>query len=108
MSIVTLGSGNMGQLLESAEGELEKHYIHHYNMPPYASGETGRYGNPGRREIGHGALAERALPPVIPSQDEFPYTIRVVADAMSVTDSARILPDADCNSSFEDAGVPIK
>src|SRR3989344_2932871 len=77
LTVTTLGTSQMGQLLESAEGEDEKHYIHHYSMPPYASGETGRIGSPNRREIGHGALAERALLPVIPTKEEFPYAIRV-------------------------------
>ncbi|KKR69690.1 MAG: Polyribonucleotide nucleotidyltransferase [Candidatus Woesebacteria bacterium GW2011_GWA2_40_7b] len=83
LSVATLGAEKMGQLLESAEGEEEKHYMHQYSMPPYASGETGRFGNPGRREIGHGALAERALIPVIPSKEDFPYAIRVVSEVMS-------------------------
>ncbi|MEK7470427.1 MAG: polyribonucleotide nucleotidyltransferase, partial [Patescibacteria group bacterium] len=108
MSIVTLGPGNMGQLLESAEGEMEKHYIHHYNMPPYSMGETGRVGNPGRREIGHGALAERALLPVIPSQDEFPYAIRVVSEVMSSNGSTSMASVCGSTLSLMDAGVPIK
>ena len=108
MSIVTLGPGNMGQFLESAEGELEKHYIHHYNMPPYSMGETGRVGNPGRREIGHGALAERALLPVIPSQDEFPYAIRVVSEVMSSNGSTSMASVCGSTLSLMDAGVPIK
>lgn len=108
LSVVTLGSENMGQLLESAEGEVEKHYMHHYSMPPYASGETGRVGSPGRREIGHGALAERALIPVIPSQDEFPYAIRVVSEVMSSNGSTSMASVCGSTLSLMDAGVPIK
>ena len=108
MSVATLGSGSMGQLLESAEGEEEKHYMHHYSMPPYATGETGRVGQPNRREIGHGALAERALLPVIPSQDEFPYAIRVVSEVMSSNGSTSMASVVGSTLSLMDAGVPIK
>lgn len=108
LSVATLGAGKMGQLLESAEGEEEKHYMHHYSMPPYASGETGRVGGPGRREIGHGALAERALLPVIPSQDEFPYAIRVVSEVMSSNGSTSMASVCGSTLSLMDAGVPIK
>jgi polyribonucleotide nucleotidyltransferase len=108
LSVATLGAGSMGQLLESAEGEAEKHYMHHYSMPPYASGETGRFGNPGRREIGHGALAERALLPVIPSQEEFPYAIRIVSEVMSSNGSTSMASVCGSTLSLMDAGVPIK
>ncbi len=108
MSVATLGSGSMGQLLESAEGEEEKHYMHHYSMPPYATGETGRVGQPNRREIGHGALAERALLPVIPSQEEFPYAIRVVSEVMSSNGSTSMASVVGSTLSLMDAGVPIK
>ena len=83
LSIVTLGSPRMEQLIESAEGEETKRYIHHYSGLPYSFGQTGRVVGPSRREKGHGALAEKALLPVIPSQDEFPYTIRVVSEVLS-------------------------
>jgi polyribonucleotide nucleotidyltransferase len=108
LSVATLGAGKMGQLLESAEGEVEKHYMHQYNMPPYASGETGRFGNPGRREIGHGALAERSLIPVIPSQEDFPYAIRVVSEVMSSNGSTSMASVCGSTLSLMDAGVPIK
>ena len=108
LSVATLGAEKMGQLLESAEGEEEKHYMHHYSMPPYASGETGRMGGPGRREIGHGALAERALLPVIPSQEEFPYAIRVVSEVMSSNGSTSMASVCGSTLSLMDAGVPIK
>ena len=108
LSVATLGSESMGQLLESAEGEEEKHYMHHYSMPPYASGETGRVGSPNRREIGHGMLAERALLPVIPSQEEFPYAIRVVSEVMSSNGSTSMASVVGSTLSLMDAGVPIK
>jgi polyribonucleotide nucleotidyltransferase len=108
MSVATLGSESMGQLLESAEGEEEKHYMHQYSMPPYATGETGRFGQPNRREIGHGALAERALLPVIPSQDDFPYAIRVVSEVMSSNGSTSMASVVGSTLSLMDAGVPIK
>jgi len=108
LSVATLGASSMGQLLESAEGEVEKHYMHQYSMPPYASGETGRFGNPGRREIGHGALAERALEPVIPTLTEFPYTIRVVSEVMSSNGSTSMASVCGSTLSMMDAGVPIK
>jgi polyribonucleotide nucleotidyltransferase len=108
LSVATLGSESMGQLLESAEGEEEKHYMHHYSMPPYATGETGRVGSPNRREIGHGMLAERALNPVIPSQEEFPYAIRVVSEVMSSNGSTSMASVVGSTLSLMDAGVPIK
>lgn len=108
MSIATLGAGSLGQLLETAEGEEEKHYMHHYSMPPYATGETGRVGQPNRREIGHGALAERALLPVIPSQEEFPYAIRIVSEVLSSNGSTSMASVVGSSLSLMDAGVPIK
>jgi polyribonucleotide nucleotidyltransferase len=108
LSVATLGAEKMGQLLESAEGEEEKHYMHHYSMPPYATGEAGRVGSPNRREIGHGALAEHALVPVIPSQEEFPYAIRVVSEVMSSNGSSSMASVVGSTLSLMDAGVPIK
>jgi polyribonucleotide nucleotidyltransferase len=108
MSVVTLGAPSLGQLLESAEGEEEKHYMHHYSMPPYSTGETGRIGSPNRREIGHGALAERAILPVIPSQEEFPYAIRVVSEVLSSNGSTSMASVVGSTLSLMDAGVPIK
>jgi len=108
LSVVTLGSPSLGQLLESAEGEVEKRYMHHYSMPPYSTGETGRMGSPNRREIGHGALAERALAPVIPSQSEFPYAIRVVSEVMSSNGSTSMASTCGSTLALMDAGVPIK
>jgi polyribonucleotide nucleotidyltransferase len=108
LSVATLGAPSLGQLLESAEGEEEKHYMHHYSMPPYSMGEAGRFGSPSRREIGHGALAERALLPVIPTQEEFPYAIRVVSEVMSSNGSTSMASVVGSTLSLMDAGVPIK
>nr|MBR4281888.1 polyribonucleotide nucleotidyltransferase [Clostridia bacterium] len=80
LTVTTLGSLRDAQMLDGLSNEESKRYIHHYNMPPYATGEAGRMKSPGRREIGHGALAERALEPVIPSEDEFPYALRLVSE----------------------------
>jgi polyribonucleotide nucleotidyltransferase len=107
LTIVTLASPANGQLLESPESEETKHYIHHYNMPPFSVGETGRLGWPSRREIGHGALAERALFPVIPSRTQFPYTIRVVSEIMSGNGSTSMASTCGSTLALMDAGVPI-
>lgn len=108
LSIATLGSSSMGQLLETAEGEEEKRYMHHYSMPPFTIGEVGRVGFPGRREIGHGALAEKALIPVLPSEEEFPYAIRVVSEVMSSNGSTSMASVCGSSLALMDAGVPIK
>lgn len=108
LTITTLGSPSLNQLLESMEGESEKRYIHHYNMPPFSVGEAGRVGYPGRREIGHGALAERALLPMIPSEEEFPYTIHVVSELMSSNGSTSMASVCGSTLSLMDAGVPLK
>jgi len=107
LSIVTLASPANGQLLESPESEITKYYIHHYNMPPFSVGETGRLGWPSRREIGHGALAERALVPVIPPKTQFPYTIRVVSEIMSGNGSTSMASVCGSTLALMDAGVPI-
>ncbi len=108
LTITTLGSPSLNQLLESMEGESEKRYIHHYNMPPFSVGEAGRIGYPGRREIGHGALAERALFPMIPSEEDFPYTIHVVSEIMSSNGSTSMASVCGSTLSLMDAGVPLK
>jgi polyribonucleotide nucleotidyltransferase len=107
LTVTTLGAPSMEQLIESAEGEESKRYIHHYSMPPYATGQTGKMGSPNRREIGHGALAERALEPVIPADDKFPYTIRVVSEVMSSNGSTSMASVCGSTLSLMDAGVPI-
>jgi len=108
MSIVTLGAPRLEQLIEGPEGEEAKHYIHHYYMPPYSVGETGRIGWPSRREVGHGALAEKAIEPVLPTSKEFPYTIRVVSEVMSSNGSTSMASTCGSTLALMDAGVPIK
>ncbi len=108
MSIVTLGAPSLEQLIESPAGEEAKRYIHHYYMPPYSVGETGRVGFPSRREIGHGALAEKSIEPVLPSQKDFPYTIRVVSEVMSSNGSTSMASTCGSSLALMDAGVPIK
>ncbi len=107
LSVVTLASGSLEQWIETAEGMEEKRYLHHYSDPPYAQGETGRTGSVGRREIGHGALAERAITPVIPTQENFPYTIRVVSEVLSSNGSTSMGSTCGSTLALMDAGVPI-
>ncbi len=108
LTIATLGTPSLAQLIESPMGEESKRYIHHYSMPPYSVGETGRVGTPSRREVGHGALAERGLLSVIPSEDEFPYTIRLVSEVMSSNGSTSMASTCGSTLALMDAGVPIK
>lgn len=108
LSVVTLGQGRDEQLLDGIDTEETKRYIHHYNFPPYSVGEARAPRAPGRREIGHGALAERALVPVIPSQEEFPYTIRVVSEVLSSNGSTSQGSVCGSTLSLMAAGVPIK
>jgi polyribonucleotide nucleotidyltransferase len=108
LTITTLGSPSLNQLIESMEGEEEKRYIHHYYMPPFSVGEAGRMGWPSRREVGHGALAERALEPMIPSEEDFPYTIHVVSEIMSSNGSTSMASVCGSTLSLMDAGVPLK
>jgi polyribonucleotide nucleotidyltransferase len=108
LTVTTLGNHSMEQLIENMEGEESKRYIHHYYMPPFSVGETGRVGSPSRREIGHGALAERALEAVVPDAEAFPYTIRVVSEIMSSNGSTSMASVCGSTLSLMDAGVPIK
>lgn len=108
LSVVTLGQGKEEQILDGIDNEESKRYIHHYNFPPYSVGEARAPRSPGRREIGHGALAERALVPVIPSQDEFPYTIRVVSEVLSSNGSTSQGSVCGSTLALMAAGVPIK
>lgn len=108
LSVVTLGAPSLGQSLETAEGESIRRYMHHYNFPPFSTGETGRVGAPKRREIGHGALAERALTPAIPAETEFPYAVRVVSEIMSSNGSTSMASTCGSTLALMDAGVPIK
>lgn len=108
LSIATLGSPALEQLIDGMSGEETKKYMHHYNFPPFSTGEVKRLGSPGRREIGHGALAEKALLPVLPSTDEFPYTIRIVSEVLSSAGSTSMASACGSTLALMDAGVPIK
>jgi polyribonucleotide nucleotidyltransferase len=108
MGVTTLDMVKMAQQIDSLGPEKSKRYMHHYNFPPYSTGETGRVGSPKRREIGHGALAERALMPVLPSIEEFPYAIRQVSEALSSNGSTSMGSVCASTLSLLNAGVPLK
>ncbi|ARU46342.1 polyribonucleotide nucleotidyltransferase [Corynebacterium silvaticum] len=108
LGVTTLDMLKMEQQIDSLSPTSSKRYIHHYNFPPYSTGETGRVGSPKRREIGHGALAERALMPVIPSREEFPYTIRQVSEALGSNGSTSMGSVCASTLSLYNAGVPLK
>ena len=108
LSVVALGTTREEMRLDTLGLETTKRYFHHYNFPPFSVGETGRLGGPKRRDIGHGALAERALVPMIPSQEEFPYTIRVVSDILESNGSSSMASVCGSSLSLMDAGVPLK
>ncbi len=108
LTTVTLGSSKDAQLLDGIDNETEKRYMHHYNFPSYSVGETRPSRGPGRREIGHGALAERALVPVLPSVEEFPYTLRLVSEVLSSNGSTSQASICGSTLALMDAGVPIK
>ena len=108
LSIVTLGGPGEGQTIDGMEEEMVKQFMHHYNFPPYSVGETGRIGFTNRREIGHGALAEKALFPLIPNKEDFPYTIRLVSEILSSNGSSSMASISGSSLALMDAGVPIK
>jgi polyribonucleotide nucleotidyltransferase len=108
LNVTTLGMPRMNQMLDTIGIEDSKRYMHHYNFPPFSTGETGFMRGPKRREIGHGLLAERALLPVIPPEDEFPYTLRLVSDVLSSNGSTSMASVCGSTLSLMDAGVPIK
>jgi polyribonucleotide nucleotidyltransferase len=108
MGVTTLDMVKMAQQIDSLGPETSKRYMHHYNFPPFSTGETGRVGSPKRREIGHGALAERALMPVLPSVEEFPYAIRQVSEALSSNGSTSMGSVCASTLSLLNAGVPLK
>ncbi len=108
MSVVTLGAPGLEQSLEGIEGVSKKRYMHHYNFPPYSVGEVSPLRGTGRREIGHGALAEKALMPVVPSKEEFPYAIRVVSETLGSNGSSSMASTCASTLSLMDAGIPIK
>src|SRR6266542_3244126 len=108
LNITTLGMVRMEQMIDTLDPEDRKRYMHHYNFPPFSTGETGFMRGPKRREIGHGALAERALLPVIPSREEFPYALRLVSEVLSSNGSTSMASVCASTLSLMDAGVPIK
>jgi polyribonucleotide nucleotidyltransferase len=108
LNVTTLGMLRMNQMIDTLDPEESKRYIHHYNFPPFSTGETGFMRGPKRREIGHGALAERALVPVIPDEAEFPYTLRLVSDVLESNGSTSMASVCASTLSLMDAGVPIK
>jgi polyribonucleotide nucleotidyltransferase len=108
LNVLTLGMPKMDQLLDNLGNKDRKRYMHHYNMPPHANGEVGRVGSPKRREIGHGLLAERALLPVVPSQQEFAYTLRLVSEVLASNGSTSMASVCGSTLSMMDGGVPLK
>jgi polyribonucleotide nucleotidyltransferase len=108
LSIVTLGSTTLEQLIEGPEGKEAKRYIHHYSDGPYSYGQTGRMFGPSRRAIGHGALAEKAIEPVLPDSDEFPYAIRVVSEILAENGSSSMGSVCGSSLALMDAGVPVR
>lgn len=107
LSVLTLGSPSDELIIEGMVVSTKKHFMHQYNFPPFSVGETGRMGAPGRREIGHGALAERALLPVVPKKEEFPYAIRIVSEVLSSNGSSSMGSVCGSTLALMDAGVPI-
>jgi len=108
LNVLTLGLPKMDQMLDTLDRVTKKRYMHHYNMPPFANGETGRMGGTKRREVGHGMLAERALLPLVPSLEEFPYALRLVSEVLSSNGSTSMGSVCSSSLSLMDGGVPIK
>ena len=107
MVVATLGTGQDEQIIDALEGEYRENFMLHYNFPPYATGETGRLGSPGRREVGHGKLAWRAVRPLLPSKESFPYTIRVVSEITESNGSSSMASVCGASLALMDAGVPL-
>ncbi len=107
LCVATLGTGQDEQVIDALEGERREHFMLHYNFPPYSVGEAGRMGSPGRREIGHGKLAYRAVRPVLPGKDTFPYTMRVVSEITESNGSSSMATVCGTSLSLMDAGVPL-
>jgi polyribonucleotide nucleotidyltransferase len=107
LAVATLGTGQDEQVIDALEGEYRENFMLHYNFPPYSTGETGRMGSPGRREIGHGKLAWRAIHPLLPSKDNFPYTIRVVSEITESNGSSSMASVCGASLALMDAGVPL-
>jgi len=108
LNVLTLGLPKMDQMLDTVDPVTKKRYMHHYNMPPYANGETGRMGGTKRREVGHGMLAERALLPLVPSLEEWPYALRLVSEVLSSNGSTSMASVCSSSLSLMDGGVPLK
>ena len=108
MSLLTLGTAKEGQRIDDLSLERDRRFMHHYNFPPYSVGETGRMGSPKRRDIGHGALAQRALEPILPPSEDFPYTIRIVSETLESNGSSSMGSVCGSTLALMDAGVPIK
>ena len=108
LGVATLGTSEDEQRIDAIEGDIYKNFMLHYNFPPFSVGEIKAMRGPGRREIGHGALAERGLRPVIPSKEEFPYTIRLVSDILESNGSSSMASVCSGTLALMDAGVPIK
>ena len=106
--VTTLGTGQDEQIIDALEGEYRSHFMLHYNFPPYSTGEAGRLGSPGRREIGHGKLAWRAVHPLLPEKEAFPYTVRVVSEITESNGSSSMASVCGASLSLMDAGVPLK
>ncbi|CAN0403758.1 unnamed protein product, partial [Discosporangium mesarthrocarpum] len=106
--VTTLGTGQDEQIIDALEGEYRENFMLHYNFPPYSVGEAGRMGSPGRREIGHGKLAWRAIRPLLPAKDDFPYTIRIVSEITESNGSSSMATVCGSSLSLMDAGVPLK
>ncbi len=108
LCVATLGTGQDEQIIDSLEGEYREHFMLHYNFPPFSVGEAGRMGSPGRREIGHGKLAWRAVHPLLPEKTDFPYTLRVVSEILESNGSSSMATVCGTSLSLMDAGVPLK
>ncbi len=106
--VATLGTGQDEQIIDALEGEYRENFMLHYNFPPYSTGEAGRMGSPGRREIGHGKLAWRAIRPMLPAKEDFPYTIRIVSEITESNGSSSMATVCGSSLSLMDAGVPLK
>ena len=106
--VTTLGTGEDEQIIDALEGEYREHFLLHYNFPPYSVGEAGRLGSPGRREVGHGKLAWRAVRPLLPAKEDFPYTVRVVSEITESNGSSSMATVCGSSLSLMDAGVPLK
>jgi polyribonucleotide nucleotidyltransferase len=107
LAVATLGTGQDEQIIDALEGEYREHFMLHYNFPPYSTGEAGRMGSPGRREIGHGKLAWRAIRPLLPSKESFPYTIRIVSEITESNGSSSMATVCGASLALMDAGVPL-